>query len=188
MGREPSSEITRRLRRAHCGGFSLLETLIALLVLSIGLLGVAGLQIAGLRSNQSSLQTSQAAALAYEIADRMRANPLAARTGGYRLVAGLPGEIEIGNPASNCRSGRCASSELASIDIYEWRLRVVSSLPRSTSSITCADPCDAGSLQSVTVFWDLNRSGASGTACTDDPAIALDTAVNLSCVRIGVQP
>ncbi len=57
-------------------GFSLLEVLIALLVLSIGLLGLAGLQTLGLKFNMQSYQRTQAALLAYDIVDRMRANPV----------------------------------------------------------------------------------------------------------------
>src|SRR5262249_56408603 len=62
-----------RSRRAR--GFTLIEALVALLVLSIGLLGVAALQLTSLRSNPSSSFRSQATLLAYDVVDRMRANP-----------------------------------------------------------------------------------------------------------------
>ena len=55
-------------------GFTLVEVLVALVVLSIGLLGVAALQLTSLRSNHSSAMRSQATFLAYDIIDRMRAN------------------------------------------------------------------------------------------------------------------
>ncbi len=55
-------------------GFTLLEILVAVLVLSIGLLGIAGLQVTGLRFNHSAYARTQATLLAYELADRMRAN------------------------------------------------------------------------------------------------------------------
>ena len=55
-------------------GFSLIEVLVALLVLSIGLLGLAALQAQGLRFNHDAYVRSQATNLAYDIVDRMRAN------------------------------------------------------------------------------------------------------------------
>jgi type IV pilus assembly protein PilV len=60
-------------RRGPQRGFSLLEVLIALLVLSIGLLGLAALQAAGLRSSHGAYLSSQATLLAYDMADRVRA-------------------------------------------------------------------------------------------------------------------
>lgn len=55
-------------------GTSLLEVLIAVVILSIGLLGLAGLQVAGLRVNQGAMQRSQATMLAYDVLDRMRSD------------------------------------------------------------------------------------------------------------------
>ena len=56
-------------------GFTLIEVLIAMLVLAVGLLGLAGLQATSLKNNQSAYNRSQATQLAYDIADRMRSNP-----------------------------------------------------------------------------------------------------------------
>lgn len=64
-------------------GFSLIEVLVAVLVLAIGLLGLAGLQLTGLKSNHSAYVRSQAALLAYDITERMRANRAAALVGDY---------------------------------------------------------------------------------------------------------
>ncbi|WP_290652055.1 type IV pilus modification protein PilV, partial [Aquisalimonas sp.] len=69
-------------------GYSLLEILIAVLVLSIGLLGLAGLQTTSLQSNQSAAQVSQATFLAQDMFDRMRANSEEARNGNYNLDFG----------------------------------------------------------------------------------------------------
>ena len=60
-------------RRRECG-FSIIEVLIALLVLAIGLLGLAALQAQGLRFNHDAYVRTQATHLAYDIVDRMRAN------------------------------------------------------------------------------------------------------------------
>ena len=55
-------------------GFTLIEVLIAMIVLAVGLLGLAGLQATSLRNNQSAYNRIKATQLAYDIADRMRAN------------------------------------------------------------------------------------------------------------------
>ena len=77
-----------RLQRSAARGFTLIEALVALVVLSIGLLGVAGMQIAGLRANQSAGSRTQASYLADDIVDRMRANTTAARNGEYNVAMG----------------------------------------------------------------------------------------------------
>src|SRR6185295_1538044 len=67
-------------------GFTMIEVLVSLVVLSIGLLGVAALQLTSLRSNHSSAMRSQATFLAYDIIDRMRANRAAAIAGKYDIA------------------------------------------------------------------------------------------------------
>lgn len=64
-------------------GFSLLEVLIALVLLSVGLLGLAGLQTTSLANSQSALLRSQAVTMGYSILDKIRANREAAEHGGY---------------------------------------------------------------------------------------------------------
>lgn len=69
--------------RARCAGVGLIEVLIAVLVMAIGMLGIAALQATGLRNSQSALERSQAVISSYAILDAMRANLPAARSGGY---------------------------------------------------------------------------------------------------------
>jgi len=66
----------------------LVEALVALVVLSIGLLGIAGLQITSLKANHGSATRTQAVYLAYDIIDRMRANPAKAIAGAYNIAVG----------------------------------------------------------------------------------------------------
>jgi len=61
-------------RRYQQRGVSLIESMIALLVISIGLLGIAALQITAMKQNTSALNHSQAVWIGYNIADRIRAN------------------------------------------------------------------------------------------------------------------
>lgn len=72
-------------RRVHSGGFSLIEVLVAILVLAVGMLGIAALQATALRNSQSSFERSQAVVESYSIIDAMRANRDAAIIGGYDI-------------------------------------------------------------------------------------------------------
>ncbi|MBA1146523.1 type IV pilus modification protein PilV [Ectothiorhodospiraceae bacterium WFHF3C12] len=104
---------TRPARQAS--GFTLIEVLVALLVLSLGLLGLAAMQAQGLRFNQSAYLRSQATYMAYDIIDRMRANREAAINGDYDWAMGT-------EPDSNqtCNS-TCTPAQLADFDLNTWQ-------------------------------------------------------------------
>lgn len=101
------------------GGFTLLEVLVALLVLSLGLLGLAGLQTMSLKLNTQSYQRTQATMLIDSMIDRMRANPNAVNSGVYNNV------VLGASPASYSFSATCPQScanadDLANYDIHQW--------------------------------------------------------------------
>lgn len=106
-----------RNRARHTqGGFTLVEILVALLVLSFGLIGLAMLQATGLKFNSDSYQRTQATIAAYDIIDRMRANKTAADAGNY-LVSAEPSTYETcGDSATGCTS----SQALAQYDLSRW--------------------------------------------------------------------
>ena len=129
------------LQRAR--GFSLIEVLVALLVLSIGLLGLAMLQIQGMRFTTDSYQRTQATLLAYDLMDRMRANKVGADAGAYCLTTAAPADPcnTTASPALNdCGDiGGCTTKEdLAAYDLYKWYQLQASHLSVSAtpSSIT----------------------------------------------------
>lgn len=98
-----SSELHRRPKEGEIAktsqGFSLVEVLVALLLLSVGLLGLAGLQARGLKDNQMSLQHSQAVLYATDVIDEMRVHRAKALAGEYNIglddVAGANGATKI---------------------------------------------------------------------------------------------
>jgi len=79
-----------RNKQSEQRGATLLEVLVAIVVLSFGLLGMAGLQIAALQSNRSALESSRATMLAYDLLDRMRANLREVRKGEYDTSGSSP--------------------------------------------------------------------------------------------------
>lgn len=145
--------INRRSPMPGQSGLTLLEILIAVLVLSVGLLGVAGLQLTGLKNGQQSYQRSQVAVLAYEMADRMHANRQAAETGAYAFAAPPP------VPGANCQTGNCTSAELAAWDTWDWYTNnmLPSLTPGASATIVCTTVCGPGLLQTLTITWDETR-------------------------------
>ena len=181
--------MTRRLivNRRRQSGITLLEILIAVVVLSIGLLGVAGLQLTGLKNGQQSYQRSQATALAYEIADRMRANRLQAVANVYQLNPGTGATATPAAPAPDCSAAACTGAQLAAWDVYDWYRRLQATLPTGAARIECSLPaaCASGVLQTVTIIWDEDRTGAADPSC---PAGVPDSKIYLACFKISFAP
>lgn len=149
-------------------GFTLLEVLIALVVLSIGLLGLAGLQSTGLRFNQSAGMRTQATQLAYDMSDRMRANMVAVNAGSY-----LSSSQTSLSKVANCHTTTgCTPAQMAGDDLANWNLAVTRYLPAGTWVIcrdadpsngtgVAADGCDnnAASPFAIKMWWDDDRDG-----------------------------
>lgn len=131
-------------------GFTLLEVLIALLVLAVGLLGMASLTVHSMQTNQSAYLRSQASVLAYDIADRMRANHEGAvNTSTYTATsANTP----------SC-SGGCSPAEQAQADVAEWRAALQSTMPGATATITRSTADGVIYSYQITINW--TDSGAS---------------------------
>lgn len=129
-------------------GFSLMEVLIALLIMSIGLLGLAALQATSLKSNHGAYQRSQAIFLAYDIIDRMRANRNIAIAGDYNL-------------AMNSSAPAASVSSLADTDMNDWMTNFVEVLlPAGDGSVNCTN---AG-VCTVVLQWDESRLGGTATS------------------------
>lgn len=128
-------------------GFTLLEVLVAMLVLSIGLLGLAGLMASSMRNNQSAYHSTQATWLAYDILDRMRANNAVALAGGYSTASAL------GSPAA-C-STAAPSGSVAAQDIAGWKNMIACALPVGDGAITVTP---ANRQVRITVQWNDSRA------------------------------
>ena len=103
-------------------GFSLLEVLIALFVLSIGLLGLAGLQTFSVKFVHQSYQRTQATLLIYEMIDRMRANGAGVAGGAYVLAS-----TNVPPAAGNCVTTPCTTyADMAAYDMNQWITNITS--------------------------------------------------------------
>ncbi len=105
---------TTSINRRSQGGTTLIETMVALLILSIGLLGIAALQMSGLFQNRVNYERSQAVMLADEIAERIRVNRPAAAAGDYDTAIGNV----VAAPSGTCRgqAANCTPGALATED------------------------------------------------------------------------
>jgi type IV pilus assembly protein PilV len=131
-------------------GFTLTEVLLAVMVLALGLLGLASLQLQSLRANQDAYHTSQASFLAEEILERMRGNPDEARAGQYDLPEGADGPAPV-----NCiGSGQnCTPQQLRDHDLSSWIAAVEERLPDGGAEIETA-PGPAGRVRvAITLQW-----------------------------------
>lgn len=147
-------------------GFNLIEVMVALVIFSIGLLGLAGLQQVGLVQNTTAMQRTVAMAQAYDIFDRMRNN----RSTDYSSATAAS--------TPNCITVACTTTaQTASYDIYEWGLALSDALPNGTGFIT-------GSPTSYVVYvgWDEKRQGLTPTSC--NPA----TPTGVKCISVQGRP
>jgi type IV pilus assembly protein PilV len=137
-------------------GFTLIEVLIAMLVLAVGLLGLAGLQVISLRNNQSAYNRSQATQLAYDMADRIRANPSDAnKLENSAYVAVTPAVFQ-----SSCNSSPgCIPELMAQNDRALWNANIISTLGSISTGSVNVDPITR--IFTITINWDDNRSGTA---------------------------
>lgn len=130
-------------------GVSLVESLIALLVISIGLLGIAALQITSIKQNASALNHSQAVWMSYDMADRIRAN-----FGQFAIYAGIDTNTVY---TKNCTVADCVAADMKDSDAREWSA-MVQNLPAGRGTITSPN---ANELL-IRVMWD---DGTPGISC-----------------------
>lgn len=134
-------------------GFTLIEILVAMLILSIGLLGIASMQVQGMRNNQSAYLKSQASLLAYDIADRIRMNRTRALAGDYTPFD-TKGQIPA-DPGCMDSANGCSAANHANSDLAEWSSRIngtvsgISMLPDAQGLISV----DAANVFTVSVNW-----------------------------------
>lgn len=144
---------------------TLTEMIVAVLIMAIGILGVAGLQVVSIQQNRSALIRGQALQIGNDMLDRIRAN----RDGDYdgvTFAAAPPVDAE------DCTAGTCTEAEMAEYDIAQWKCELNSNDPAGDPFAICVTLGIAGVLPNgegqievvdgvheVTVRW---QSGSAG--------------------------
>ncbi len=140
-------------------GFTIIEVLVAMVILSIGVLSLGVLQLASMQNTQGGYLRSQATILAYDIIDSMRADIPAVTSGDYRLA------FADATPAAvNCDGvdANCTNREMATSDLNRWRTVLGNHLPSGSGQVTTAD-IGTTTQVTVTVSWVDPFTAASGT-------------------------
>lgn len=140
----------RQIQRQR--GVSLLEVLIAVLVLSVGLLGVAGLQTANIRNTQSAHQRTMAVLLASSMGERIRANAIAAANGSFVLTL----QCNAISPGGTIQS----------VEHANWIAEIQSAFGGSGTSCGAVSYDQGSRTYTVTVQWDDSRALGGRTSMT----------------------
>ncbi len=148
-------------------GFTMVEVLVALVVLAVGLLGVATMQSVAIQQSKNANLRSMAIYLASDMADRMRANQAGWQAGNYNSEAG-------GAQKTACVSAAgCNSADMAAHDKWEWQEMIKSTLPDGKGTIQRPDPSANDFV--ITVSWTdkVRQQGASAPTDTDTSSVVL---------------
>jgi len=140
---------SRTLQRPGQAGFTMVEVLVALVVLTIGLLGIAGLLLKSLQSGRTATYRTQAVNLTGDLADRIRMNRTA--TGAYGT---LFGDVDVEVPACDTTGG-CSDADLAATDLSRWKARLGELLPNGQGQVIVTAPVGIGEPNNyvITVRW-----------------------------------
>lgn len=136
-------------RPTRQSGFTMVEVLVALVVLAIGLLGIAALYLNSLQAGRTAIYRTEAVNLAADLADRIRMNRTA--QAGY---ATLYGDVE--NAVAACTTtGGCTDAELASTDLKNWKDDIALRLPGGQGQVTVTAPVgvDEPASYVVSIRW-----------------------------------
>jgi type IV pilus assembly protein PilV len=136
----------------HQGGFTLVESLVALIVLSVGMLGIAALYVESLSAGRIALQRTEAVTLASDMADRIRAN----RDGGLGYAGG-------GGVVCNPALAGASSFDTAANDASCWIADVAATLPAGLGSIA-VDEATTPRNYTITVSWTESGQAAASPA------------------------
>lgn len=168
-------------RRRAAQGFSLIEVLLAIVILAFGMLGTVGMQAYALQANRDARTQAQAVSLARELAEMMRGNPLvAAKT----TVADNPYLVDSMTPASasyclsvgNSATGCASTTDVANAEITDWLARVAAELPGARVSVCFdADPYDGDGLPKwacAAAVTGVSTGGSGAPAAAPAPPAA----------------
>ena len=156
-------------------GLGIIEVLVALVVVSFGVLGMASLQLTGMKHSSGGFNRSKALLFAQSMSTRIRINQIAADAGEYAGFDSASVNCNV-PPAPYCQTrpgggatDACAPDELATFDEFSVSCGdvgtggaekgVIGSLPNGSLTVTCLDtPCGTDSVYQVTVSWSEGRS------------------------------
>lgn len=124
-------------------GFSLVEVLVALIVMSVGMLGIASLYVQSMQAGRTSLFRHNAVTLAGDVADRIRANPTAGAA-----YAGAGGNFDCVAMGVNC-----SAPQMAAQDVLTWQAQAANTLPAGQVQVVFDNAVNPPTYQ-IAIVWD----------------------------------
>lgn len=144
-------------------GVSLIESLVAIVVMSLGILGILGVQMRTLADTQTSVRRAQAVRLIEDLSERLSVNPNALNNiNSYPTAFGATPTA----PSKNCATATCSNSELAAYDLSQWKQSVINTLPASDAAVFLAGAeTDANNRRQlgIMISWRENERDTAGT-------------------------
>jgi type IV pilus assembly protein PilV len=165
------------MRQPTQRGFTLIELVITLVVVAIGLLGVAAVQVRASNFQKGSFDRKAAAIATLSIAERMRANPAGYRAGQYVMTWAVGSQP---NAASACSAALCTPTEVSARDVAQWQSSLAAQIGVVGAVITAPTSDDV----IVSIAW-LEPSASSATTSTPDD---LDTSCSNPAIPGGFVP
>ena len=158
-------------------GFSMIEVLVTLLIISLALLGTAGLQAYSMRLNQGGQFRSLAVFLAADLAERMEANRSGAVAGSYVLASTTGAAFLAGarSASTACVGAACTDADLAAYDLSQWQSAVAATLPQSSWSVAQA-VSGSQSTYTITLNWVDRRTNTNMDTPVSDSAFGSNAA------------
>ena len=139
----------RGRRRSRQSGFTMVEVMVALVVLAIGLLGIAALLLKSLQAGRTATYRTEAVNLAADLADRIRSNRTAQAAYGTLFA-------DVEAPVGACdTTGGCSDADLASTDLARWKATIGNLLPNGQGQVVVTMPVAAGEPTNylVSIQW-----------------------------------
>ncbi|HUC40098.1 MAG TPA: type IV pilus modification protein PilV [Gemmatimonadales bacterium] len=136
--------------KKYCRGVSLVEVLVAMVVLSVGTLGLANLQLVGIQANHTGDQRVQATLLAAEIVDLVHANRASALAGNYNITADHASPTD---PGCFGASASCSRTQQAASDLATWRAGLGNVLTGGSGAVLVNNPAGVSPSVTVTITW-----------------------------------
>jgi type IV pilus assembly protein PilV len=141
-------------------GITMIEVLVAVLILAVGLLGVAGLQSMSLKNTSDIFFEQQSMSYSQDLINRIMANRNAANDGDYSVT---PPTTE---PANDCSASDCTSAQMAAWDLWQWNEMLTSSFASPPSAATTVNWDDTLGEYTISITWDAAGSGSGYSAPT----------------------
>jgi type IV pilus assembly protein PilV len=159
-------------------GFSMVEILVTILIISLAVLGSAGLQVQALKTNQGGQFRNQAVFLLNDMVERMKANKAysVSSTTGYGDTTSSAGMT------TDCYAAPCAAGALAAYDIAKWQAAILAVLPQGTGSVTQTVTGNPSSYR-VTINWvdrKTNTKYATAGAALPTEAVSITTNIQIA--------